>query len=503
MKAIILPVGNTDAMSPLTTWMPEFLIPVVNKPIVEHLIELLVRHNIRDIILVLKHMPYETEQYFGAGERWGANISYSLEKEYKGIGPSLGRISSRLDELFLCLPCNIITNVDISDLVRAHEKGYSNITVSKKTKKNNSLVDLRSDKIKKTEGFYPFIMTPKALSGLLTSPGATKCLNDIISSLTAQGLSLNAYYSSYALRTIHSLDDYLKVNRLVLKDEFSGIVIPGRQSQADIWVGRQTKIHPDVKIVSPSLIGSRCNIHSGTIIGGGTIIGDNVIVDREVLIEGSVILGNTYVGSHTEIRDSVIRKNAMIDVPRLLNVYVGDNFILGDLDRKVLTEKGARLFNLTLALFLLLLFSPIMIMLCLYHLIFPSKRYFASEERLGRYEVVDLEGNMKPRPFRLYTFRSKNRFIQKLPGLFNVIKGDMNLVGNSPLTEEEVACLKGEWEKLRFNAPSGLFYLWQVEDSIEPTWEEKMVTENYYASTRSFWGDVKILLKSFFPARKI
>ena len=502
MKAIILPVGNTDTMSPLTTWMPEFLIPVVNKPIVEHLIELLVRHNIRDIILALKHMPYETEQYFGAGERWGASISYSLEKEYKGIGPSLGRISSRLDELFLCLPGNIITNVDISDLVRAHEKGYGNITVSKKTKRNNSLVDLKSDEVKKTEGFYPFIMTSKVLSGLLTSSRA-KCLKDIISSLTAQGLSLNAYYSSYALRTITSLDDYLKVNMLVLKGEFSGIVIPGRQSQADIWVGRQTKIHPDVKIVPPSLIGSRCNIHSGSIIGGGAIIGDNVIVNREALIEGSVILGNTYVGSHTEIRNSVIRKNAMIDVPRLLNVYVGDNFILGDLDRKVLTEKGERLFNLTLALFLLLLFSPIMIMLYLYHLILPSKKYFASEKRLGRYEVVDLEGNMKPRPFSLYTFRSKNRFIQKLPGLFNVIKGDMNLVGNSPLTEEEAAPLKEEWEKLRFNAPSGLFHLWQVEDSIEPTWEEKMVTENYYAATRSFWGDVKILLKSFFPGRKI
>jgi NDP-sugar pyrophosphorylase family protein len=68
MKAIILPVGKPDLLNPLTTWLPEFLLPVVNKPIVEHLIELLVRHNIRDIILILKHMPYETEQYLGSGQ---------------------------------------------------------------------------------------------------------------------------------------------------------------------------------------------------------------------------------------------------------------------------------------------------------------------------------------------------------------------------------------------------------------------------------------------------
>ena len=105
---------------------------------------------------------------------------------------------------------------------------------------------------------------------------------------------------------------------------------------------------------------------------------------------------------------------------------------------------------------------------------------------------------MEPRAFILYAFRSKSPFVRKLPGLMNVIKGDMNLVGNSPLSKEEVASLSDEWENLRFDAPTGLFHLWEVQGDSNITWEEKLVTENYYTSTRSFWGDVKILIKSIF-----
>ncbi len=496
MKAIILPVGKPDLLNPLTTWLPEFLLPVVNKPIVEHLIELLVRHNIRDIILILKHMPYETEQYLGSGQKWGASISYSLERDYEGISSSLNRIRTRLDESFLCLPGNIVTNIDISDLIKAHERVRGDITISKQSEEDNAIVSLSLDEAKEFREFYPFIMTPEALSYLIAAPMAQD-LEQVITSLTAQGLNLNACYSSYNIRTVHSLNDFLEANKVILRGELKGIIIPGKQTQPGIWIGRQSKIHPDARIYTPSLIGSHCNIRSGTFIGEDTVIGDNVIVDRRASIEGSIILGNTYIGSHTEIKDSVIRKNSMINVPRLLNVYVGEDLILGDLDKKVISRKGDRLFNLIMAIIILLLFSPIITIRYLYNIFCPSKTFYSSEERFGSYEVVDLQGNMKPRPFNLYAFRSKSPFIQKLPGLFNVIKGDMNLVGNSPLTHEEVDSLKEVWETLRFKAPMGLIHLWEVEGDVDLTWEEKIVTENYYSVTRSFWGDIKILLKGF------
>ena len=79
--------------------MPEFLVPIANKPIVEHLVELLARHGIRDIIMVLKHMPYETEEYFGDGSRWGVRFSYSLQGSYEGPADSLRRIETMLGDV--------------------------------------------------------------------------------------------------------------------------------------------------------------------------------------------------------------------------------------------------------------------------------------------------------------------------------------------------------------------------------------------------------------------
>jgi lipopolysaccharide/colanic/teichoic acid biosynthesis glycosyltransferase len=84
----------------------------------------------------------------------------------------------------------------------------------------------------------------------------------------------------------------------------------------------------------------------------------------------------------------------------------------------------------------------------------------------------------------------------------NVIKGDMNLVGNAPLTREEVDSLKEEWETIRFQAPAGLFHLWEITGDKDSTWEEKVITDNYYATTRTFWGDIKILVKSFPPGHR-
>ncbi|HQN19769.1 MAG TPA: sugar phosphate nucleotidyltransferase, partial [Syntrophobacteraceae bacterium] len=85
MKAVILPTARTEELAPLTSWFPEFLLPVVNKPIVEHVIELLARHDVREILMILKHMPFETETYFGDGSRWGVHLSYSLLGSYDGI----------------------------------------------------------------------------------------------------------------------------------------------------------------------------------------------------------------------------------------------------------------------------------------------------------------------------------------------------------------------------------------------------------------------------------
>ena len=189
----------------------------------------------------------------------------------------------------------------------------------------------------------------------------------------------------------------------------------------------------------------------------------------------------------------VINKNCMINVPRSITVVMGDDIILGDLDKKTIYSRVECLFNRVLALIILLLSSPIAFVLTLYHLIFPDKEYLYCEKSYSLGTRTELSGEMTPKIFCLYLFRSKRRLIHKLPGLINVIKGDLSLVGLSPITKEQLANLPEQWQSLRSQAPAGLFHPWEAEGRGERTLQEKLVMENYYAATRSLLGDLKIL----------
>jgi lipopolysaccharide/colanic/teichoic acid biosynthesis glycosyltransferase len=246
------------------------------------------------------------------------------------------------------------------------------------------------------------------------------------------------------------------------------------------------------------LLGDHCNIEAGASVGPGTIVGDRVIIDRGASVRDSVILSGTYVGAHAEVRDALVKKNWMFQTQRMLHVHLGDDLILGDLEKKTLAGKVGRLLNVVVASIALLATSPLWLALLIYHLLFPSKRFLRSRRLVRAGGARDLGGETAVRTFDLYFFESGSRFIRKIPGLLNVVKGDLSLVGVSALTEDEAARLPAEWREMRAAGPLGLFHLWELETRGDLEWEEKMVMESYYVASRSTWGDMKVFAKAFF-----
>ena len=252
-----------------------------------------------------------------------------------------------------------------------------------------------------------------------------------------------------SLERIHSPVDLLKINQRVLAGDFPGIIIPARMVEEGIWVGKQSRIHPSVRLEAPILIGDQCKLQSGAAVGSGSVIGNQVIVDEGASVQGSLVMDRTYVGPQTELRSVVVKQNWMLQIPSLLSIHLGDDLILGDLEKKTVAVQGDRLVNLVLALILLIPASPLMILLYLYHLAVPSKKYFFSEKRVGADDQMNLEGKVVLSPFDLYAFKSRNRLVQKLPGLINVVRGELSLVGVSALDEGEQRELPEEWREMR------------------------------------------------------
>lgn len=424
-------------------------------------------------------MPFETENYFGSGTRWGVTIQYVLEREYIGIIPALKHIYSRLDCPVLCIPCNIITDLDISALIRSHYNEEADITVAQNSTDNKSITRIQDD-LSNDESALPHILSHQALNDLITRPDGLR-------------LKVNSYYSPHALQTVASPADYHTANTRVLNGEFQNIIFPGHQTDKGIWIGNKTRIHPSVNLSPPVVIGNNCQILNRSALGNISVIGNNVIVDEDAQIKNSIIWDDTYIGSHTEVTDSIVRKNYIFNVPRRVNTYVKDNYIIGDIETKNLIPRFERLVNILLASLMLALLSPLIAVLFLYHAAFPSKKFFRTEPRFGAYEITDLSGCLQPQKIMLHFFNSRNRLLRKIPGLVHVIRGDINMVGNSLLSEVQLQSLSKEWTSSRFQTPSGLFHIWEADNSGHISLDERIAAENYYTVTRSFRSDVLIL----------
>ncbi len=496
MKAVILPTAKTDDLAPLTSWLPEFLLPVANKPIVEHLIELLARHGIKDMLLVLKHMPFETEEYFGDGSRWGVRLSYSLLGTYRGLADTLGHLDvSKLEDPFLCLPADIVTDLDISDFVRSRCQGRGDVCLAQglASDSDSGFQAATVEDLSQLDG-SPLIMTWQTFA-LMKGVASLPDPQVISGAPQERTLSVKVCEVRGSLERIQTPVELLRVNRRVLEGYFHNMIIPAKTVKQGIWVGRHCQIHPSVRLEAPVIIGNHCKIQRGAVIGSGSIIGNQVIIDEGASVQGSLVLDRTYVGPQTDLRDAVVKQNWMLQIPSMLNIHLGDDLILGDLEKKTVATQGGRLLNSVLAMILLILTSPLLIILYLYHLTVPSRKFFSSEKRFSACDQMDLEGNAVPKTFNFYAFGGNNRLVRKLPGLINVIRGELSLVGVSALDEAQLRELPEEWREMRVVAPVGLFHLWELESQRDLEWEEKMVIENYYAVSRSLGGDLKILGK--------
>ncbi len=493
MKSIIFPTDKFEYLKTLTTHVPEYLLPIVNKPIVEHLVELLVRNGIKDIVIMTWHMPVEVEEYFGNGERWGAHITYLHEQEYRSIGLDSGRICSDQNESFICLSGNIVTNLDVSDLIESHKNSRADMTISLQSTADSTPVSALSGKGESANDFSPFVITSEILSQILLD-GKEPDIKHVVAALSEKDLIVNIHSSPYDFISIRSVDDYWVSNKLILNGMFSGIIIPGKQRQEGVWVGKYSKIHPNVKLMSPLLIGDCCDIRKGASVGKDTIVGNNVLVDHDACVGESVILGKTYVGPNTEIKESVAWKKFLINVPRISKTFVTDDFILGDMERRTMVPAARNILSKVAAFSILTLFSPIVLLFYLYHLILPSKGFFVSEERFSSFEQFDHDGNERLCPFNLYSFKCRNRFMKTLPGMLNVIKGDLRLSGKPPLSRTEIDLCVNIHGSPGSEEPFGLYNFRKGAIGEKSVCRKEPVRNNI--NRHSLWKNVKVALNS-------
>lgn len=131
MKALVLAAGEGQRLRPLTNDRPKPMLPVGDRPLLEHIIILLKRHGITEIAINLHYKPSTIVQYFGVGERWGVHIRYSVEERLLGSAGAARRLDWYFrDGPFVVFYGDLYTDLDLGKLARAHEQGGALVTMA-------------------------------------------------------------------------------------------------------------------------------------------------------------------------------------------------------------------------------------------------------------------------------------------------------------------------------------------------------------------------------------
>ena len=345
MKAVIMAGGFGTRLRPLTSGIPKPIVPMVNKPIMEHIVELLKAHGIIDIVSTLFYQPDAIIGYFGDGAAYGIKMQYRKAEADYGTAGSVRNAKDFLNERFLIISGDVLTDFDLTAAIRFHEEKKAKATILLTrvsnplqygvvlTKEDGTITrflekptwgEVFSDTI--NTGIY--ILEPDVLD-LVPEKREFDFGKNLFPLLLERNLGLYGYITQGYWKDIGSLNEYQDAHMDVIRGDVK-IHIDGVK-KGNVFIGEGTTIETDSRnLTGTNVIGKNCRIHDSAVISN-SIIGDNSEVFPGVIIRNSVIWKNSKIGARSELTLDVIGNNCVIsdDVVILENVFIGDSCTVG------------------------------------------------------------------------------------------------------------------------------------------------------------------------------
>jgi mannose-1-phosphate guanylyltransferase/phosphomannomutase len=348
MRAVLMAGGSGTRLRPITCDMPKPMVSVLNRPITEHILNLLKRHNIREVIATLHYLPDVIRDHFGDGSDFGVNMIYVVEEDQPlGTAGCVKNVESLLDSTFIVISGDSITDFDLTAAIKFHRQKKSKATLILRrvsdpmafgvviTNENDHITrflekpstgEVFSDTV--NTGIY--ILEPEVLD-FLPANEPSDFSNDLFPLLLAKGVPMYGYIASGYWCDVGSLEAY----RQAQYDAIRGRVhldLDYVQLRTGLWIGKHTVISPTVVIEPPVLIGSNCSIGDRTKISAGTVIGDRVTIGSDCDLQRPIIGNSAMIAEECHLWACTISRNARIDrrAHVMEGAVVGSNSLIGE-----------------------------------------------------------------------------------------------------------------------------------------------------------------------------
>ena len=329
MRAVLMAGGSGTRLRPLTCDLPKPMVPILNRPIAEHIINLLKRHHITEVVATLHYLPDVMRDYFQDGSDFGVQMTYAVEEDQPlGTAGCVKNIAELLDDTFLVISGDSITDFDLSAAIEFHKRQNSKATLVltrvpnpvefgvvitdeemriRRFLEKPSTSEIFSDTV--NTGTY--ILEPSVLDYL---PVNEECdfSKDLFPLLLAKNEPMYGYIADGYWCDVGHLDAYREAQYDALHQKVE-LDFAYPEQKPGLWVGQNTYIDPTAKIETPAIIGSNCRIGPRVTLEAGTVIGDNVTVGADADLKRPILWNGAIIGDEAHLRACVICRGTRVD----------------------------------------------------------------------------------------------------------------------------------------------------------------------------------------------
>lgn len=348
MKAVVMAGGDGARLRPLTVGRPKPMVPVVNKTVMLHILELLKSHGITDVIVTLRYLASTIQDFFENGSNLGMNLTYVVEESPLGTAGSVKNAAHLLDDTFIVISGDALTDFNLEAIVSAHATHGAAATIALARVPNPLeygvvITDEEGDVVRFLEkpswgevisdtvntGIY--VLEPEVLD-LIPANTNFDFSKELFPRMLEEGITIHGYVAHGYWCDIGTIEEYRRANADLL---YGRVKIPepiGEHIGGGIWVGKEVEISPSAQLFGPIYLGDGVKIKGDVQIYGPTVVRDYTVIDNYNRIERSILWRNNYIGENCELRGVIITRQCSIK-PKVVayeGVVIGDHCTLGE-----------------------------------------------------------------------------------------------------------------------------------------------------------------------------
>src|SRR5687768_7926121 len=278
------------------------MMPLVNKPLMEHIVTLLARHGFDDVVVTVAYLANQIRDYFGDGSDFGIRMRYATDESPLGTAGSVRNAAAELDDTFLVISGDVLTDIDLSRVVNEHRESGATASIALKRVEN-----------------------PLEFGIVITRPDGS------IERFLEKGLTLHGHVAEGYWEDIGTTDAYLSAHTDVLNGSVK-LDISGFELRKGVWLGEGAEVDPDADVQGPAVIGDNCRIEAGAKVTEYSVLGTDVVVKSDATIERAVCHDHVYIGRAVRLRGCVVGRSSDLRSHARLEegVVVGDECFIGE-----------------------------------------------------------------------------------------------------------------------------------------------------------------------------